>query len=80
MHNIKDLLAREPALVIGLVVTFLGMCSAFGFAITQEQIAAIVAFVGSLLALSGFLAARGRVSPHRPAKDEPYRGHGQRRD
>lgn len=73
MNNIKDLLTREPALVIGLVVTGLGMLSAFGLAITQEQIAAVVAFVGSLVALSGFLATRDRVSPDQSREDEIYR-------
>jgi 1,4-dihydroxy-2-naphthoate octaprenyltransferase len=77
-ENLKDLVTREPALVVGLVTAFLGMLSAFGLALTQEQVAAVVAFVGAVLAFAGFLYTRGEVTPYRPPgsrgkKDDLYR-------
>lgn len=52
-----------------------------GFAIYVPLILAVLDFVKRTIE-GGLDESRlsGGVSVHRPAKDEPYRGHGQRRD
>lgn len=77
MQNIRDLLTKEPNLLIGLVLAAIGVAGAFGLALTEEQTAAIVAFVGAGLALAGFLLGRGKVySPetHYRQLQETHRG------
>ena len=63
MDNLKNLVLKEPALIVGLVLATLGMASSFGLAISEEQMAATVAFVGALLAVAGALATREAVTP-----------------
>lgn len=46
---------REPALVIGVITSGVGLAVLFGLDITQEQIGGIVLFVGALMALVRFL-------------------------
>lgn len=88
MNNLRDLLANEPALVLGMVVAALNLMGAFGLALTDAQVAAIVGLVGAVLAFVGAMVTRSRVTPSsggfttapRPAKDDFHRGRGQRRD
>lgn len=61
MERVRDLLTREPALIIGFVVAGIAVLSAFGFVITEEQGAAVVAFVWAFIALVGSLLTRESV-------------------
>lgn len=48
-------LTREPALLIGVVTSGLGLAVLFGVSLTQEQLGGIVAFLGATMALVRFL-------------------------
>lgn len=48
-------ITREPALVIGVVTSGLGLAVLFGVQLTQDQTAGIVVFLGALMALVRFL-------------------------
>ena len=63
MEKLKSLALKEPALIVGLVLATLGMASSFGLAVSEEQVAAVVAFAGALLAVVGSLATREVVTP-----------------
>lgn len=58
-----NLIAREPVVtgIVGLVATFLTVLTAFGVEFTDEQSAAVLGFVGALLALAVLL--RSQVTP-----------------
>ena len=53
----------EPARVIAAVLAMLALAAAFGLAISEEQVAAIVGFVAAILALLGGEAVRANVMP-----------------
>ena len=57
------LIRREPALVTGLVLALIGVVSAFGLHISDDQKAAVVALVGSVLAIVGAVQVRSQVTP-----------------
>jgi hypothetical protein len=46
---------REPALIVGVVTSGLGLAVLFGLEISLEQTAGIVTFLGALMALVRFL-------------------------
>lgn len=48
-------LAREPNLITGLVVAGIGLAVAFGVHITDVQTAALLLFLGAVIALIRFL-------------------------
>lgn len=48
-------LVREPNLILGLVVAFFGVLVAFGVHITDAQTAALLLFLGAVIALIRFL-------------------------
>lgn len=48
-------LVREPNLITGLVVAGLGLAVAFGYHITDVQTAALLLFLGAVIALIRFL-------------------------
>jgi len=60
---------NEPARVVAVVIATIGVASAFGLHLSEDQTAAIVALVGAVLALVGGETVRGRVRPTR--KDQP---------
>lgn len=61
LNRIKN----EPALVIGLVLALIGIVSAFGLSISDDQKAAIVSLIGAVLALFGAGVTRSKVAPLR---------------
>ena len=63
MQAIKNLIVKQPALIVGLVLALLGLLSALGLVVSEEQVAAVVAFVGALLAVLGALVTRSQVTP-----------------
>jgi len=60
-------MTREPTVLVDAVRAFLVMLSLFGVSLTSDQIDAVVAFAGSLLAAVAFLGVtawlRSRVTP-----------------
>jgi hypothetical protein len=54
-------LRNNPVLVSGFVTALLGLLMAFGLNLSDVQLGAIMAFVGSVLAI----VARGKVTPNR---------------
>jgi hypothetical protein len=52
-------LKREPALIAGLIQAILALAVAFGFDLTSEQVGAILAVTGALLAV----VVRQQVTP-----------------
>lgn len=69
LENLRDLLSKEPVIIIGMVQALIGLLAAFGLVLTGFQIAAIIAFVGALIVLlSALLAERPLVSPSDRAK------------
>ena len=62
MRSIKNLIVKQPALILGLALAALGLVSIFGLIVSQEQVAAVVAFVGALLALLSALITRSQVT------------------
>lgn len=60
-------MTREPTVLVDAVRAFLVMLSLFGVSLTSDQIDAVVAFVGSLLAAVAFLGVtawlRSKVTP-----------------
>jgi hypothetical protein len=57
------ILRNEPARVIAFVLALIGLASAFGLHLSDDQSAAIVAAVSAVLALIGGEAIRAQVSP-----------------
>lgn len=53
--NIIQRISREPVLLIGALTALFGVLLAFGLNLTEEQIGAIVIFVGAVMALIRFL-------------------------
>lgn len=71
---VLHMLRTEPARVVGVVLALIGLLSAFGLGISDDQSAAIVALVGAVLALVGGETVRARVTPtarSRPATGAP---------
>lgn len=58
-----DLIRREPAVFVGVLVALLNLLIAFGVPLTGEQREAIVAFATTALVLAGALLVRSRVTP-----------------
>src|SRR3546814_362466 len=58
-----DIIRREPARVVAVVLAGLGVLAAFGLGITEGQTAAIVALTGAVLALFGGEVTRSQVTP-----------------
>ena len=54
-------MTKEPALIAALVQSVLGLLIAFGVELSDEQVAAILAVTGTVLAL----VVRARVTPTR---------------
>ena len=63
MHVILNTLRDEPARVVGCILALLGLLTAFGLGVTDEQTAAVVAFVGAVLAFFGGETVRSQVMP-----------------
>lgn len=63
MSAILEYVKAEPARVTAAVVAVLGVLSAFGLGISDEQTAAIVACVGAVLAIVSGETVRARVTP-----------------
>lgn len=63
MNAILEKIKAEPARVVAAVVAVIGVLSAFGLGISNDQSAAIVAAVGALLALVSGEAVRAQVTP-----------------
>lgn len=63
MNRIFNLLRREPAAVVGLVVAILTLVVDFGVPINAHQKAAIVGVVGAVLTLLGAGVTRSLVTP-----------------
>lgn len=63
MNTIIEYAKAEPARVVAAVVAVIGVLSAFGFGISDDQSAAIVAVVGTLLALVSGETVRSQVTP-----------------
>lgn len=61
LHNLIEKLRNEPVLVTGFVTAVIGLLVAFGLELSDEQVGAILALVGSVLAI----VARKRVTPNR---------------
>lgn len=59
MGGLKTLIQNEPALIIGLVQSAIGLGTAFGLGWTAEQCAIVLAFTGTLLSVIG----RSLVTP-----------------
>jgi uncharacterized membrane protein len=57
---------REPVLILAVVQAVLGLLVAFGFNLSGEQVAAVMAVTAAVL---GFVA-RSRVSPAVPNETE----------
>lgn len=64
--SVIDKIRNEPVLVTSLVGSVLALGVAFGFSLSDVQIAALLAVVNSLLAVF----ARGKVSPVAPESRE----------
>lgn len=54
--------AKEPAMVIGVIMTFLALAAQFGIAISNDQRVAIQDFVTSLLPLLAAIFIRPNVA------------------
>jgi hypothetical protein len=63
LKRLGDLIAQEPALVVGLVTAAIALAVGFGVPISLDQQARIVAFTGAILALVGALVVRSQVVP-----------------
>jgi hypothetical protein len=63
VNKILTIARNEPARVVGVVLAVLGLLSAFNLDISNEQTAAVVALVGSILALVGAETVRAQVTP-----------------
>lgn len=61
VNALIEKLRNEPVLVTGFVTALLGLLVAFGFELSDEQVGAILALVGSVLAI----VARKKVTPNR---------------
>lgn len=48
-------ITREPALIVGVVTSGLGLAVLFGLELTKDQISGVVVFLGALMALVRFL-------------------------
>lgn len=59
MDGLKRLIQTEPALLLGLVQSAIGLGTAFGLGWTAEQVAIVLAFTGTLLSV----VARSMVTP-----------------
>jgi hypothetical protein len=59
MNGLKNLIQTEPALLVGLVQSAIGIGTAFGLGWTAEQVAIVLAFTGTLLSV----IARSMVTP-----------------
>ncbi len=61
---------KEPVAIINaiseIIRTAIVLAIAFGLSVSQEQFAAIMVFVGSVLLLVQTLATRNRVTPYAP--------------
>jgi len=53
----------EPAMVTAAVLALIGVASAFGFVVSDDQRSAIVAAAGAVLALVGGGVTRAQVVP-----------------
>jgi hypothetical protein len=53
----------EPALIVGTVQALLVLLVAFGLPISDDQVTAVLAAAGAILALVGAVVVRGRVTP-----------------
>jgi hypothetical protein len=60
MDGLKRLIQDEPALIVGLVQSAIGIGTAFGLGWTAEQVAIVLAFTGTLLSV----IARSMVTPN----------------
>jgi len=58
-----DKIKAEPAMVVALVLALIGVASAFGLAVSDDQRSAIVAVAGAVLALIGGGVTRSQVVP-----------------
>lgn len=65
MTAVLAYLRREPARITGLVIAVIALAGAFGLGLSEEQTAAVVAFVGAALAIAGAEATRTQVTPAR---------------
>ncbi len=59
MHGFMNLIRTEPVLIVSLVQSAIGVGTAFGLGWTAEQVAIILSFTGTLLAV----IARMMVTP-----------------
>lgn len=73
----KKLIREEPARLVGILLAALALASAFGLNVTDEQSAAIVAFVSAVLALGGMEVVRGQVTPNQKVAARTDEGAGQ---
>ena len=64
MKRLLEVARKEPARIVAVVLAGIALASAFGFTLTEEQSAAIVAFVSALLALGGGEVVRAQVTPN----------------
>lgn len=58
-----NLIRREPALIVGIVVAVITLIVAFGVPIDNGQKSAIVGLVGAILSLLGAGVTRSKVTP-----------------
>lgn len=63
MKRIVAYAQAEPARLVAIVVAVIGVLSAFGLGISDQQSAAIVACVSAVLAVVSGEAVRARVTP-----------------
>ena len=63
LKRLGDIIAQEPALVVGVVTAGLAVAVGFGVPVSLDQQARILAFVGAALALIGALVVRSQVVP-----------------
>lgn len=67
---------REPNLILGVVVAFFGVLVAFGVDLTENQTAALLLFLGAVIALVRFLTtpASEVVAQQKPGESVPTAG------
>ena len=51
IEALRRVITREPALLVGLVSAAIGLALVFGLSLTDEQVGAIMLFLGAVIAL-----------------------------
>lgn len=55
LDGLRRVVTREPALLVGLVSAAIGLALVFGLPLTDEQVGAIMLFLGAVIALLRFI-------------------------